>query len=1086
MCNLRTRTLPCARGCGDAVTSTLSAGSADNDDGNLACLQALVDEENFEEVRYQLYIKEIQRLNPSLREGCMFVDGLYELVCSRLPVQFGKGYADLKNSARDFLTLHTTDMLLLQKYWHKPQDQDDNTTYITVGTSFVHYVFTKFGPRGVSEFLQRLDYTVDDPLTEGFRFKRQDIVRLEFKWKKFVEAEVNANFRLSVLGMLHLLFTRYLLHYWLRIIIVLLLILADVALEFLYSLAFAELIALGFTRGPMNRRHLFQWVGVLISTLMVRFAVLLTSAGILVTMAVSVSSRIRAAISDRFRYVTPLYLADHSSSSLLTTFSQDVNVIEKVISTAVRAIVVALVLVATCFIWCAVIVWPLALYLAGLFILSQFLNHFVSTRLSINLFAKAQASGKMCDILKEQTDGFLVARIYRLADLWKGQLQEIIHRYYTAQASKALFFTNFCWFFQQMVPNVSIATMLFGIILLSREGFMDFTSGISVFLFYIRVSVGLTSAASMFPELQAASTAMGRINALLSNKAHEIDATSSKEDRESSSHSYSHGSMVSSIGPPGDDAVMSLPIEFRGVCFTYKMSAAHWNLYNVSLDIKAGERVVIVGTTGSGKSTLLMLTMQLYKPTIGEVVIGGGKSPFFHGVPKISTTFQNNHMFNMSLRENIRLGNLAASNEEVEDAARKADIHDWVTTLARGYDTPVQSGGTSLSGGQRQRIAIARMLVAKSPICLLDEVTSALDPVTESKVFSKLMEITKGRTVLAITHKLEQARHFDRILVLSHGRVKEMGSHSGLMAHRGVYWRMCNNDVNISPGRPVPIPQRRSSGALQMGETPLQPPELSIVPLTTPRESAGTLVYPDPTPTFVPLQAVVEAGESQASTVISRTLQTTGNSDMYHSTVEAVPIITVETTSAGVDETGHGTEAVPRQSSTPVLRANRPGREEGGASHTITQLPLPHSDPDTSALTPSPPDLPSLGKERRVVSLSMEGLQTDGRPETFDMNQSLPTCLVESQTGTGLRRHPNMKFHSGPAAQQEGPLRAQLEEVLRSENSLTSLASFFHLDIGGLAAVEEERRGSGEGEGSRDESVGSNKSDMTSPVAIHC
>lgn len=1058
--------------------STLSASSGDDNEG-LACLQALVDEDNFEEVRYKLYIKEIQRLNPSLREGCMFVDGLYELVCSQLPVQFGKGYTDLKNSARDFLTLHTTDMLLLQKYWHKPQDQDENTAYLTVATSFVHYVFKKFGPRGVSEFLQQLDYTVDDPLAEGFRFRGQDVVRLEFKWKKFVEAEVNANFRLSVLGMLHLLFTRYLLHYWLRIIIILLLILADVALEFLYSLAFAELIALGFTRGPMNRSHLFQWVGVLISTLVVRFAVLLTSAGILVTMAVGVSNRIRAAISDRFRYVTPLYLADHSSSSLLTTFSQDVNVIEKVISTAVRAIVVALVLVITCFIWCAVIVWPLALYLAGLFVLSQFLNHFVSARLSINLFAKAQANGKMCDILKEQIDGFLVSRIYHLADLWKGQLQEIIKRYYTTQACRALFFTNFCWFFQQMVPNVSIATMLFGIILLSREGFMDFTSGISVFLFYIRVSVGLTSAASMFPELQAASTAMGRINALLNNKAHEINASAGgKEDKESSSHSCSYNSMPSSIGPPGEGVVLSLPIEFKGVCFTYKMSAAHWNLYNVSLEIKAGERVVIVGTTGSGKSTLLMLTMQLYKPTSGEVVIGGGKSPFYHGVPKISTTFQNNHMYSMSLRENIRLGNLAASNEEVEEAARKADIHDWITTLARGYDTPVQSGGTSLSGGQRQRIAIARMLVAKSPICLLDEVTSALDPVTESKVFSKLMEVTKGRTVVAITHKLDQARHFDRILVLSHGRVKEMGSHSGLMAHRGVYWRMCNNDATISPGRPVPIPRRRSSGALQMGETPLQPPELSIAPLTTPRE---TNVYLDPTPTFVPLQPVMETGESQASTVLSHTLQTANSSD--HSTPENLPVITVNLASGegvavgGVNQIGHSTEAVPRQSSTPVLTVPRPDRQVGGASNTSVELTLPRQVPDTSppSLTSSPP---GLQKERRVASLSTEVLQTGPTGmETFDVNQSLPSCLIESQTGTGLRRHSNMKFHSSQ------PLQAQLEEVLRSDNSVTSLASFFHLDIGGLAAVEE---GGGGSEGSREETERSGGSSMMSPVAIHC
>ena len=1106
-----------------ADVSNLSSGAGGN---NMSAtgLQTLVDEENFEELQYQLYIREIQRLNPSLREGCMFVDGLYELVCSRLPVQIDRGDANLKNSARDFLTLHTTDMLLLQKYWHKPQEQDEYTAYLTVATSFVHYLFTKFGPQGVSEFLQQLDYTVDDPLAEKFRFKGQDILKLEFKWKKFVEAEVNANFRLSVAGMLHMLFTRYLIHYWLRLIIVLVLILADVGLEFLYSLAFAELIALGFSRGPMDHRALFQWVGVLIVTLLVRFAVLLISAGILVTMAVSVSNRIRAALSDRFRGVTPLYLADHTSSSLLTTFSQDVNIVEKVISTAVRAIAVAMVLVITCFLYSAVIVWPLSIYLASLFLLSQLLNHFVGIKLSIYLFAKGQANGKLCDILKEQIDGFLVSRIYRLGDLWKGQIHDTIRQYYTSQARKALYFTNFCWFFQQMVPNVSIATMLFGIIILSREGYTDFTAGVSVFLFYIRVSVGLTAAASMFPELQAASTAMGRINALLNNKAHNLNTTT---DESGSDGSSSQGGSIESgfEEQSPDSTVPALPIDFRGVCFSYNMSAAHWNLYNVSLEIKAGERVVIVGTTGSGKSTLLMLAMQLYKPNVGEVILGGGKSPFYHGVPKISTTFQSNHMFSMSLRENIRLGNLAASNEEVEQAARKADIHDWIMTLARGYDTPVKSGGSSLSGGQRQRIAIARMLVAKSPICLLDEVTSALDPVTETRVFSKLMEVTKGRTVIAITHKLDQARHFDRIVVMSHGKVKEVGSHSGLMAHKGVYWRMCNNDMSVTPGRPVPIPRRRSSSALQIGNTPHQPPELSIVPLSTPRDVAGTK-NPTPAPVFEPLQPLVETGEGRLSHALSHTTQEAPGSPSHtHSpTPTSAPAINAPMTSENditpprddiMIQNMEERSYAPRRSSTPLLHTAsqmRSGASTGSMEDTATQSlhPLQPGDEASgvsqSVKTALQGAMAASSEQNRAieeegsadplqipgVSKSMEtGLQVvdaGTKVQKFDANQTLPPRLIESQTGTGLRRHQALKFHSSTTPQHEEPLRSQLEKVLSCENSLVSLASFFELDLRELAAMEERGRGLGEegGEGRGEEGKMSTDIDMCPQVDERC
>ena len=831
-------------GCTDCGTSATSVNAG------LAHIQNMANERNFEELQFKLYIQEIQQLNPNLREGCLFVDGLYELVCSRLPVQLGMD-TTLRGGARDLLTVHNSGVLLLQKYWHRPHNSEEHTAYLTVATSFAHYFLTQFGPRGVSKFLQSLDYSMDDPVSENFHFEGQDILKLEFKWKKYVDSEVVAKFRLSPIGMLHMLFAQYLLIYWPRLLMVFVLMLSDVALEFIFSLAFAELISLGFSHGPLDLADLFTWTGVLVLTLLTRFAVLLVSAAVSVTMAVSVSSQLRRAISHRLGTVTPLFLTDHSPSSLLTTFSQDVTTIERIVSNGLRAISTALILVLVCFIYYLIALWPLALYLIGLFILSQIFTNLVSTRLNIYLFAKGQAASKLCDILKEQIDGFLVNKVYQLSGFWEEQMQEIIHSYYTKQAIKGLFFTNFCWLFQQMVPNVSIATMLFGIILLVHKGYTDFTTGMGLLLFYIRVSVGLTAAASFLPELQNASAAMGRINALLNNRLHEITWNNRANKNYQSATQTLKNLPIKHIS--------SLPIEFRGVCFSYKTSAAHWNLFNVCIKIKAGERVVIVGTTGSGKSTLLLLVMELHKPTLGQVIIGDDSSPLFNGHPKVSATFQSNHMFNTSLRENIRMGNLAATDEEVEEAASEADIHNWIMSLPRGYDTPVQSGGSSLSGGQRQRIAIARMLVAKSPIYLLDEVTSSLDPVTEIRVFEKLMEVTKGRTVLAITHRLEQTKYFDRIVVLSHGRVKEVGSHSGLLAHRGAFWRMWNNDMAVSPGRPVSILRRRMSGELQIGETPLQP-ELTILPMSSVKQAPMSHNFQ--TPACLPLYPLIEIEES--------------------------------------------------------------------------------------------------------------------------------------------------------------------------------------------------------------------------------
>lgn len=505
--------------------------------------------------------------------------------------------------------------------------------------------------------------------------------------------------------------------------------------------------------------------------------------------------------------------------------------------------------------------------------------------------------------------------------------------------------------------------------------------------------------------------------------------------------------------PASTGTILSLPISFKGVSFCYKTSAAHWNLYNVSLDVKSGERVALVGTTGSGKSTLLMLAMKLYKPTVGEVIIGGGgKSPFYHGVQKISTTLQNNHMFDMSLRENIRLGNLAASNEEVEEAAKKADIHDWITTLPRGYDTSVQSGGRSLSGGQRQRIAIARMLVAKSPICLLDEVTSALDPVTEKRVFERLMEVTKGHTVLAVTHKLKQAKEFDRIVVMSHGKVKEVGSHQGLLAHRGVYWRMWNNDTSGSPGQPVPIQRPQSSVVLQLEEETPQPPELSIEPLSSSRER----VTFTQTPVFLPLPPLLETGESEFSDMSTSLLPP--------ATSEVVPAITTPT----IVIDGEPVEIAP-------LTQENPSNQRPRILHQ-SSTPLPSS---TASKTRAGNTFLESGvpKEQGVDarSLNEQSQQEPPRviPFEFDANQTMPTALEDQRTAyvAGMmRRHPNIDF-TRFATQQGGggggdggngdklneTLEHQLEMAMRKEQSVVSLASLFRLDIADIEAKVMER-----------------------------
>ena len=232
-------------------------------------------------------------------------------------------------------------------------------------------------------------------------------------------------------------------------------------------------------------------------------------------------------------------------------------------------------------------------------------------------------------------------------------------------------------------------------------------------------------------------------------------------------------------------------IEFQNVSFAYAQNRDV--LHNLDLTISPNQIVALVGGTGAGKSTLLSLVPRFYDPTSGSVTLDGCD---LREITKkslraqIAIVLQDTLLFSTSVRENIAYGRPDATEEEIVDAARRAQADEFIRQMPNGYQSAVGERGGHLSVGQRQRLGIARAFLKNAPVLLLDEPTSALDPTTESAIMETIKELMRGRTTLIATHRLATVHNVDQIIVLEHGHIVEQGRGSELVARGGVYARL--------------------------------------------------------------------------------------------------------------------------------------------------------------------------------------------------------------------------------------------------------------------------------------------------------
>ena len=242
-----------------------------------------------------------------------------------------------------------------------------------------------------------------------------------------------------------------------------------------------------------------------------------------------------------------------------------------------------------------------------------------------------------------------------------------------------------------------------------------------------------------------------------------------------------------------DAGVLDGHIEIRDIVYSYDTTKDV--LRGVSLDVKKGTKFALVGPSGGGKTTICHLIPNFYDIENGDILIDGKslKSMTKSSVRRnIGIVQQDIYLFNASIRDNILYGRLDASEEEVIEAAKRANIHDYIMTLENGYDTQIGERGVRLSGGQKQRLSIARVFLKNPPILILDEATSALDNTTEILIQQALDELCEGRTTLVVAHRLSTIKNADEIAVVADGKIIEQGSHDELLALDGEYTKLYN------------------------------------------------------------------------------------------------------------------------------------------------------------------------------------------------------------------------------------------------------------------------------------------------------
>jgi len=452
---------------------------------------------------------------------------------------------------------------------------------------------------------------------------------------------------------------------------------------------------------------------------------------------------------------------------VLSRFSIDLGALDEVVMHCISWGILPLLEIGAGTVLLFVLSWPLALTAMLIFPLTFLGPRLLSSRALALSYQQKQREGTTLSVVQENVTAQPVVRAFSLRGVALGWFETRNHDLVVT--------STWAHFLRMIVErSVTLSVMLLHLLILAVGAWLALNGKISIGTLvtfesvFWEISYNIGHFTEFLPVLIEGASAVQHINDLFAEPARHVEP-------------------VDAPALPR----LTRDIVFDNVSFSY--TGSEQQLRDINLTIPRGAHVAIVGPSGAGKSTVVALLLRLHDPTAGAVKMDG------HDVraytrdslrAQIAVVFQDNFLFDLSIRDNIRLGNLTATGADVEAAAKAAEIHQFIQALPYGYDTMVGERGVRLSGGQRQRIAIARALIRNPAIWILDEAASALDQATEAAINRTLKKVSQGRTVISVTHRLASAADSDMIYVLNHGSLVEHGTHHALLQRHGLYTKL--------------------------------------------------------------------------------------------------------------------------------------------------------------------------------------------------------------------------------------------------------------------------------------------------------